>query len=304
MPTARRTRCACIIGLLAAATAPSAFGEAYDPLYERLVYEHGDPRSVSTVADVERTVATRSIDYAHLDDRTATGYMAHPAEADGPTPALLVIHERWGLNDSIRAMTRRLAANGYTALAVDLYDGETADTPDQAQALMEQAASNEQRLERNLREGLLYLDVMPSTTDVGSIGWCFGGGWALRTALMMPEVTDAAVVYYGELITEASQLDPLSAPILGHFGSEDATIAPERARQFDSLLDELDKPHQIHLYESAGHAFANPSGTRYAAEPAELAWRRTIDFLGRTLETPDEPADSEPPDDESELASG
>lgn len=275
-----------VLGLLGLSSHASAGPP--DPLYQRLVYEHDGDQPVRDVAGMEAEVATRTVDYGTVDDERVSGYLARPRteqDDEGPMPALLVIHERWGLNDNIRAMTRRLAAEGYTALAVDFYGGETAESPGRAQLLMEEATANEDQLERNLRQAFLYLDVMPSTDRVGSIGWRFGGAWSLRTALMVPDELDAAVMYYGELITEEAQLEPLSAPLLGHFGGTDTAIPPARVREFDRLLDDLDKPHEIHVYDHAGHAFANPSGTRYAEEPAELAWQRTVEFLDATLTT-------------------
>ncbi len=316
MSAARHIRFACMTGILAALLAPAlAVGEAYDPLYPRLVYEPAHDRAVPNAGGTEREITTRSVEYARFNGRSATGYMARPANAGGASPALLVIHEQWGLNDDIRAMTRRLAANGYTALAVDLYNGQTAATPERARALMQQATDNAQRLRRNLREGALYLDLMPSTARVGSIGWCFGGGWSLRTALMLPEIIDAAVVYDGELITESAPLESLAAPVLGHFGRADASIPPERVREFDTLLDELDKPHEIYLYDGADHAFASPSGTQYAAEPVQQAWERTVDFLEQVLQTQgnppeedqqreDEGTEPDSPTQETEVAGG
>ena len=278
-----------VAGLAALAIASVFGGPAHavtppDPLLQRLVFEHRNARPVSNVSNVEPGVLTRSIKYGASHGKPISGYLARPnSERDTPTPALVVVHEWWGLNDNIRAMTRRLAASGYTALAVDLYGGETAQKPEQARALMEEAMNNQERLKRNLRQAVLYLDLMPSTDRVGSLGWCFGGGWSLRAALMFPELLDSAVMYYGELVTERQRLERLAAPLLGHFGAEDTSIPTERVRRFDELLSELDKPHEIYIYENAGHAFANPSGTRYAQESAELAWQRTINFLGETL---------------------
>ncbi|MEX1081515.1 MAG: dienelactone hydrolase family protein [Halofilum sp. (in: g-proteobacteria)] len=299
IPTPVR-RLACALGtcgtLLGAAPAAA---EAFDPLYQRLVFaDHREDRPVRNVAGVEREVSTRTAQYATFDDRPVRGYMARPAAAEKPTPGVLVIHEWWGLNDNIRALSRRLAANGYTALAVDLYAGETAETSEQARSLLERAMRDEQRLRRNLREAVDYLDVMPSTTRVGSIGWHFGGGWSLRSALMFPDPLDAAVIYYGEPVTDKAELEALSAPVLGHFGAEGSSISIKHVRAFEAALTELEKAHEIHLYEGAGHAFDDPAGTRNVAESAGLAWRRTLDFLERTLQ----PESEDGADPETEIA--
>lgn len=206
------------------------------------------------------------------------GYLARPAD-DGEYPAVVMIHEWWGLNDNIRAMARRFADNGFVALAVDLYEGRTASRPDKARALMQAAMERPARLRRNLEQAYYYLDIMPSTERIGSVGWCFGGGWSLRTALMFPEELDAGVIYYGELVTDRERLQPLQVPILGIFGGADPVVPPDRARAFEQVLTELGKTHRIHIYEGAEHAFANPSGESYDPEAAASAWARTMAFL-------------------------
>jgi len=230
------------------------------------------------------TIQAESQAYATLDGQPVRGYIARPNRGPGPYPAVIVIHEWWGLNDHIRALTRRLAEAGYIALAVDLYEGRTATDPKQARTLMEAAMAHPERLARNLEQAFYYLDVMPSAQRIGVIGWCFGGGWALRTALRFPDDLDAAVIYYGELVTDPQRLAPLHVPILGHFGTDDTSIPASRVQAFDQALTDLDKPHEIYMYEGAGHAFANPSGARYRPAVAALAWRRTLEFLGRHLQ--------------------
>ncbi len=250
---------------------------------QRFAAEHAGDAPVSNVDESGHEVSTDTIHYATLDEQQINGYLAQPDDRDGPTPALIVIHEWWGLNDNIRDMARRLASAGYTALAVDLYEGETAASPDRARSLMEQTMTEQARLEANLRQAFLYLDLMPNTDRVGSIGWGFGGGWSLRTALLLPQKLDAAVIYYGRLITDTERLEALSMPIQGHFGSQDSAIPPAQVQHFEQALNQLGKTNEIYLYDGAGHAFTNPSGTRYQPQAAERAWRRTLDFLGRTL---------------------
>ncbi|MDZ7786594.1 MAG: dienelactone hydrolase family protein [Halofilum sp. (in: g-proteobacteria)] len=254
-----------------------------DDYVERMAEQHAGDTPVANVDADAAGLEVRTVDYASLDGRPVSGYLARPAEADGPLPALIVIHEWWGLNDNIRAMTRRLAAAGHVALAVDLYEGEAATEPGNARALMQAAMDAPGRVRRNLRQAFHYLDAMPGVGRIASIGWCFGGGWSLRTALLFPEALDAAVIYYGRLVTEREALAPLAMPIQGHFGAEDDGIPVANVRRFERVLDELGKTHEIHVYEGAGHAFANPSGTRYVEEAAEKAWERTLAFLERHL---------------------
>ena len=179
-------------------------------------------------------------------------------------------------------MARQLAGEGYLALAVDLYGGEVASDRDGAYALMQAAMTDPEALKDNLRQAHAYLTAQ-GAAKVGSIGWCFGGGWSLQTALALPGELDAAVIYYGRVVTERDQLATLTTPILGHFGSEDQGIPIDGVREFEKLLGELAKNASIHVYDGADHAFANPSGTRYQAEAAEQAWQRTLTFFGQHL---------------------
>jgi carboxymethylenebutenolidase len=210
-----------------------------------------------------------------------SGYLARP-EAE-PRAGLIVIHEWWGLNDNIREMARRFAAEGYLALAVDLYGGRAAADPGEARALMSEAMASPEQAMANLRAAYEWLDANSGNGRVGSIGWCFGGGMSLRTALMLPESLDAAVIYYGRLETDPEVLAPLAMPILGIFGGRDRGIPVETVRAFEQALEARGKDAEIVVYPEAEHAFANPSGHRYAPEAAEDAWRRTVEFLEAKL---------------------
>jgi carboxymethylenebutenolidase len=210
-----------------------------------------------------------------------SGYLARPE--GGPKAGLIVIHEWWGLNDNIREMTRRFAAEGYLALAVDLYGGRAAADPGEARGLMSEAMASPEQVMANLRAAFEWLDANTGTGRVGSIGWCFGGGISLRTALMLPESLDAVVIYYGRPETDPKVLEPLAMPILGIFGGQDRGTPLETVRAFEQALEAQGKDAEIVVYPEAEHAFANPSGNRYAPEAAQDAWRRTVEFLEAKL---------------------
>lgn len=250
-------------------------------LYQSHLHDH--PIASDAVAQApSQPVEAEQVVYATVDGQPVTGYLARPTNAAEPLPGLIVIHEWWGLNDNIEMMTRRLAGEGYTALAVDLF-GQVADTPEQARAQVQAATQTPEKLEDNLRQAYQYLTDQQAS-KVGSIGWCFGGSWSLRTALLLPEDLDAAVIYYGgQLVTDPAQLEALQMPILGLFGSLDDNPPVETVKAFESALSSLDKSVQVHVYEGADHAFANPSGTRYNAEAAEDAWIKTVAFLNQHL---------------------
>ncbi len=264
---------------------------------DRMAREHAGEEPVPAFAgddavyrDVE--VRTEEVAYATLGGTEVAGYLAMPAGAEerpeAALPGLIVIHEWWGLNDNVETMARLYAHHGYVALAVDLY-GEAADSPERARELM--GNLDEAQAEDNLRQAYRYLAEEHNVSRVGVIGWCFGGGWSLRTALLLPGEIDAAVIYYGRLVDDRERLASLDVPILGIFGAEDQGIPVADVRAFESTLEDLGKDVEIQVYEGAGHAFANPSGERYQPEAARDAWQRTLAFLDRhvKLDKPVEP---------------
>ena len=228
-------------------------------------------------------VEGKTIAYASVEGKAISGYLARPADAVEPLPGIVVIHEWWGLNDNIRSMADQLAGQGYAALAVDLYEGGVASDPAEARELMGASMKRPQALNDNLAQAIAYLRGELGASAVGTIGWCFGGGWSLNAALENPVSVDAAVIYYGRLVTDRDRLAALGAPILGLFGSEDRGIPVSTVREFEAALDALEKPAEIQVYEGANHAFANPSGTRYDAKAAEDAWARTTAFFDAEL---------------------
>ena len=264
-------------------TAP-AVGD--DDLVARMAREHADDSPVASPAaqiDPAGRVVSSEVTYAQLGDVRVNGYLARPV-GDGPSPGVIVIHEWWGLNDNIQWMADRLAGEGYLALAVDLYEGEVASDREGAMALMRNAGSHGSRLEDNLRQALDYLQKL-GATRVGTIGWCFGGGWSLRAGMTLGDGLDAVVIYYGRVTDDKEQLGALDAPVLGLFGEDDGGIPVASVRAFESALDELGKPATIHVYPGADHAFANPSGTRYDEEAADDAWARTLAFFDQHLKS-------------------
>ncbi|EAW38476.1 dienelactone hydrolase family protein [Lyngbya sp. PCC 8106] len=231
-------------------------------------------------------VEANSVTYGSLNNQDLVGYLARPTQAQESLPGLIVIHEWWGLNDNIKMMTERLAGEGYVALAVDFYKGKVGDTPEQARELVTVARNNEQQLKNNIRQAYQYLEQEQNVPKIGSIGWCFGGSWSLNTALLFPQELDATVIYYGGGIeTNPNQLKVLEMPILGIFGELDDNPSVETVRQFETALKNLGKSPEIYIYENADHAFANPSGTRYNAQAAEDAWKKTITFLNQHLKS-------------------
>ncbi len=201
----------------------------------------------------------------------------------GPFPALLVVHEWWGLNDWVKEQASKLADQGYVALAVDLYRGKVATTPDQAHEIMRGVP--EDRAKRDLHAAFEFLSVQPNVKKdrIGSIGWCMGGGYALDVALQESALA-AAVINYGHLATDPEALKKINAPILGLFGAQDRGITPDDVHKFAEALGKMGKKINVKIYDDAGHAFENPNNKDgYRAEDAADAWRRTTEFLAANL---------------------
>ena len=259
--------------------------ESAEEFTEAMAKEHaGDTPTGNSVAWLEPAteVEGEPVSYTTIDGTGITGYLARPKSQESSSTGVIVIHEWWGLNDNIRAMARRIAGDGYVALAVDLYNGNVAGTSDSAKILMGEAMQNKDQAIANLKDGIAYLKAQ-GATKIGVIGWCFGGAWSLQTALNFPDDIDATVIYYGHLVNDPDMLAKLDMPLLGIFGEEDGGIPVAQVREFESTLDSLGKQHTIQIYPNANHAFANPSGERYNAEAAVDAWTKTTAFLSEHL---------------------
>ena len=211
-----------------------------------------------------------------------SGYLARPA-TDGDYPGVVMIHEWWGLNDYIKEMADKLASHGYVVLAVDLYGGEVATSSEQARLLIT-GYDMEQGLQ-NMNAAALLLGNDYSADKIGSIGWCFGGGQSLNLALGHDDAAtiDATVIYYGSLVTDTEALSSIHWPVLGIFAGLDQGIPVATVAEFESSLNELNIESSIHIYDDVDHAFANPSGARYAPEEAKSAWEQTLAFLESSL---------------------
>ena len=162
----------------------------------------------------------------------------------GPFPALIVVHEWWGLNDWVKEQGSKLADQGYAALAIDLYRGKVATTPDEAHQIMRGVP--EDRAKRDLHAAFEYLASQSNVKKdrIGAIGWCMGGGYALDVALQEPSLA-ATVINYGHLATDPDALKKINAPILGLFGAQDKGITPEDVQKFEQTMKQLGKKIEV-----------------------------------------------------------
>ena len=216
-------------------------------------------------------------------DENVSGFLALP-EGGGKHPAIVVIHEWWGLNDQVKEDTQKLAAQGFVALAVDLYRGKVATTADEAHELMRGVPDD--RGIRDLEAAFAYLAARPDVKPgkIGSVGWCMGGGWSIKLAMSEPKLS-ACAVNYGSLPTEAASIAKIKAPVLGNFGADDRGITPESVRAFDAAMKVAGKPVDVKIYDGAGHAFENPNNKDgYRPQAAADAWSRMEGFFQKTLQ--------------------
>ncbi|HTZ88486.1 MAG TPA: dienelactone hydrolase family protein [Solirubrobacteraceae bacterium] len=213
---------------------------------------------------------------------TAAGYLATPESGSGL--ATIVLQEWWGVEGHIRSVCDRLAAEGFFALAPDLFDGETTDQPSEAeQKLM---ALQMDKAEPQMCGAADYLSGLDGVqgSGVGSLGFCLGGGLSVWASATCPKVT-ATVSYYYVMPHGKPDFSNLKGPVLGHFGTNDAFIPLEDAKSLESEIRDAGVDVEFNYYDDQGHAFFNEVdrlGT-YDAESAQLSWQRTIDFLRASL---------------------
>jgi carboxymethylenebutenolidase len=224
---------------------------------------------------------SKPVSYKSGDDTVQA--MLYTPEGKGPFPGIVVIHEWWGLNDWVKEQASKLADQGYATLAIDLYRGKVATTPDEAHEIMRGVP--EDRAARDLHAAFEFLRSQPNLKKdrIGSIGWCMGGGYSLDMALAEPSLT-AAVINYGHLASDPASLAKINASILGIFGGQDRGIPVDDVKKFEQSLKQSGKKVEIIIYPNAGHAFENPDNKAgYRAEDAADAWRHIVNFLASTL---------------------
>lgn len=209
---------------------------------------------------------------------TAPGYLARPESGSGP--GLVVIQEWWGLNDHIKEVADRFAAEGYVALAPDLYHGTVTEEPDEAGK--EMMALDLARAARDLSGAVDMLRAESGQDKIGVTGFCMGGGLTLTLACQRPDAVAVAVPWYGVIPWEGAQPDwaALEGTIVGHIAENDGMFSPEAAAELGATLDGLGKDATFHVYENGEHAFFNDTRPEvYNADHSAVAWGRTLDAL-------------------------
>jgi carboxymethylenebutenolidase len=210
------------------------------------------------------------------------GYLSAPVDERGP--AVIVLQEWWGLEGHIRSVCDRLAAEGFFALAPDLYDGETTTQPSEAQQKM--MALSMEKVEPQMCGAADHLASQPGVDgqSVGALGFCLGGGLAVWASATCPTIT-AAVTYYYVMPHGKPDFANVKGPVLGHFGTADEFIPQEQAQALESELSDAGLEVSFYYYDDAGHAFFNEVDRLGTHDPqaAQLSWERTVSFLRGAL---------------------
>jgi carboxymethylenebutenolidase len=210
---------------------------------------------------------------------TTAGYLATPATGKGP--GVLVIQEWWGLVGHIKSVCDRFAAEGFSALAPDMYHGQTASEPDGAGKLF--MALNIGQAEKDLRGAAKYLAQHSSTAKLGAVGFCMGGQLALFAATLNPSI-GACVNFYGIHPNVKPDYARLAGPVLGLYAEKDGFVTPQVARDVDAAIRKAGKQSEIHVYPGVDHAFFNDERPDvYDRAAAADAWRRTLAFFRQHL---------------------
>lgn len=212
------------------------------------------------------------------------GYLAEPRPEGAEThPGVLVIQEWWGLNEHVKDVADRFAAEGFFALAPDLYHGTVTRSPDEAGKLL--MALDIAQAEKDLRGAVHHLRAL-TARPIGSVGFCMGGALSLFAACTNPEDIAAAVVYYGGHPRVDFDFDRLKAPVLAHWAQDDDFANPNDSR-IAAEMASRGKSYEAHRYPGTRHAFFNDTRPEvYDQGAASLSFRRTVDFLRRRLASP------------------
>ncbi|MDR3668267.1 MAG: dienelactone hydrolase family protein [Ignavibacteriaceae bacterium] len=212
---------------------------------------------------------------------TVLGYLSLP-KGEGEHPALILVHEWWGLTQWMKDNADMFAKKGYVALCVDLYRGKVTDKPEEASKLAQ--GLNQEQAGKDVISSFNYLKTL-SQVDVnriGCIGWCMGGGYSLQGAINIPELK-ATVVCYGRLTTDSMQVNKIQSPVLGIFGEEDKNIPPDAVKQFEQAMKTQGKHIKVYEYPNSAHAFMNQNNPTYNKATTKEAWKEIYAFLSDRL---------------------
>ena len=192
---------------------------------------------------------------------------------------LFMIHEWWGLNDYIKQEAEKMQAElgNVNVLALDLYDGKVATTPEDAGKYMQSVS--EEHAKSIINGAIKYVG---EKANIATIGWCFGGGWSLQTALLAKKQSVSCIIFYGMPEKDSTKLATLNCDVLGIFAKKDKWISPDVVSQFEKDMKNANKKLTVHSYD-ADHAFANPSNPHFDKKATEDAHNYVMEFLKKSF---------------------
>lgn len=242
----------------------------------------GGPAAVEVISGLNSD-GNANVTYQAADGTTLQGYLAEPA-GEGPHPAVLLIHEWWGLNEDITEIADQLAAEGYVVLAPDALRGQLTDQV--ARAIYINSNTAQAQIDSDLDDALAYLMGLPTVDAdrVATWGFCFGGRNSFYLGTRHPDLAAVVDFYGGGVeVNSVNDLGELTGPFLGIFGSDDSSIPLENIERLEAALNEAGIEHTITIYPNVGHAFLNSENLDNLDEPAGQAWEQTLAFLDTHL---------------------
>jgi len=215
----------------------------------------------------------KMIQFNTADGKQASGYYIAPKKKSKKW--LIVIQEWWGLNDNIKVEADKYYKDlgDFNVLAVDMYDGKVAATPDSAMKLTRSA--DPVRMTTILQGAMQHAG---KDASIYSVGWCFGGMWSLQTAILAGSQAKGTIMFYGRPETNMDKLKSIQCDIIGFFGNLDRSPSPAMVNDFEKNMEAAGKKLTTHKYE-AGHGFANPSNPSFNKEATEDSYSKAIAFL-------------------------
>lgn len=239
--------------------------------------------AVTVLGENPRAPGERNVTYPGPSGVTLQGYLSVP-EGSGPFPAVLMIHEWWGLNQDTTVLADALSQEGFVVLAADAFRGSVAENPSEAMKQVRQTP--QEQIAADLDAALAYIRSHPRVAGdrVASLGFCFGGTQSMHMGTRTPELAAVVIFYGGGPIQEADKLGSMRAagPVLGIYGEEDGNIPVEQVRAFEQALESLNVENTVTIYPGVGHAFVK-SDTYNSGGAPEDAWNQMVTFLNRHL---------------------
>lgn len=242
------------------------------------------PATARDEAPADFDVVAESLPYAEDNDELVYGHFAFPADMVDPLPAVLLVHDRWGLNDDIRQAAERLAANGYIVLAVDLFLGKTVNSVTEARDLEIDVLENPGRVQDNISQAIEFVRVSSGPPGLAILGFGLGGGLAMNAALDHPADLEAIVSFYGQPLSDDGDIARLEVPFQGFYAESDRAVPLSTVEEFQAIAEELGKDVDIEVMAAARRGFAEASGETYDAEALDSAWEQMLEFLGAAFD--------------------